>query len=373
MISNINAGSSYSNVMDFYGHKLNITYDQQLASLHFAKYDQKEITSRLNFFRNANLKTSVYNLKKHIEHYQLDDAATVILVDKFASKLTNSKNNNQQTFVKYLLLKELNYDVILTKTGVKLNCMGNLSFKPGRYIFIDYANKSYKDLDFKNRKNQGKHLIFMDGKKTTKRIDRDRFNVPRIDAKKAIKEVSFDFGVEKHAIHAESNASVMEFLGDLPLFAVGRQFTVLHMSSDMDKSVISYLKAQLSDRETVDQVRFILAFVQQVSPYGSDYDKYGEERFYYPEETIMAKTADCEDKAMLMAYLTKELLGLESVGLFFERDEHLSIGIEIPGYAPSGSFGYKGKQYVSCEPTARYPRLTQSQFDLSRVDEVIPF
>ena len=142
MISNINAGSSYSNVVDLYGHKLNITYDQQLSHLSFYKYDQREITNRLSFFRNANLKTSIYNLKNHIDHYKLDDAASVILIDKFASRLTSSRNNNQQTFIKYLLLKELNYDVILTKTDKKLNCLGNLSFKPGRYIFINYAGKS---------------------------------------------------------------------------------------------------------------------------------------------------------------------------------------------------------------------------------------
>lgn len=60
MISNINAGSSYSNVVDLYGHKLNITYDQQLSHLSFYKYDQREITNKLSFFRNANLKTSIY-------------------------------------------------------------------------------------------------------------------------------------------------------------------------------------------------------------------------------------------------------------------------------------------------------------------------
>jgi hypothetical protein len=139
----------------------------------------------------------------------------------------------------------------------------------------------------------------------------------------------------------------------------------------MDETVVDYLRAQVEDRGVKDQVKFILAFVQQVVPYGSDYDKYGEERFYYPEETIMAKTADCEDKAMLMAYLTKEIVGLNTIALYFQKDEHLSLGIEIPGYNPSGSFGYKGKTYVSCEPTASYPRLTQSQFDLRRIDEVI--
>ena len=105
----------------------------------------------------------------------------------------------------------------------------------------------------------------------------------------------------------------------------------------------------------------------------ADYDKYGEERFYYPEETIMSTTSDCEDKAMLMSYLTHNILGLKSIGLFYKQDEHLSLGIEIPGYAPHGSFKYSGKTYVSCEPTAPTPRIPQSQFSLQRVDEVIEF
>ena len=72
-------------------------------------------------------------------------------------------------------------------------------------------------------------MIYKDSKTTTKLIDRDGFNVPRIDANMAVKEVTFSFGVEKHEIHAECNASVMEFLGDLPMFDVGRQITALHI------------------------------------------------------------------------------------------------------------------------------------------------
>ncbi|PCJ67176.1 MAG: hypothetical protein COA58_02330 [Bacteroidetes bacterium] len=370
-VININAGSSYNNVVDFYGHRLNISYDQQLAALRFYKLDQKEITHKLDYYRNNNLVTSSAILAKHIDHYNLDGAATTILIDKYASRITRSKSSNQKIFVKYLMLKELGYDVILTKTGSRLNCMGNLAFTPGRYIFIKYAGKNYKDLNFKNRKNHGQHLIFRDKKVTRRNIRRNIRSVPKINAHQKSREVSFNFGVEKHNFTAASNASVTEFLADLPLFEVGREFTDLQVSREMDESVVDYLRGQVEDRDIVDQVRFILAFVQQVVPYGSDYDKYGEERFYYPEETIMAATADCEDKAMLMAYLTKEILKLNTVALYFKKDEHLSLGIEIPDYKPTGSFGYMGKTYVSCEPTAKYPRLTQTQFDLRRIDEVI--
>jgi hypothetical protein len=367
----IDAGSSLTSAVDFYGHPLILTYDQQLSQVKFYKYDQREIERQLSYYRNSVLKNAAYGVLKHAENYKLDDAAITLLVDKYAENVAKEKNSNKQVFIKYLMLKELEYDVLLTKTGNTLNCMGHLAFTPGRYIFIQYNNKSYKDLNFKNRKNKGKHTIYGDSKQTNKRIGHNIKATPSINAKKRSKLVSFTFGVEKHKLTAESNQSVVEFLADLPMYEVGIEFTSLHMSNEMEATVVEYLRAQVADRETVDQVRFLLAFVQQVVPYGSDYTKYGEERFYYPEETIMASNADCEDKAMLLAYLTKEILGFKSVGLFFQKDEHLSLGIEIPGYEPTGSFGYNGKRYVSCEPTAKYPRLTQSQFSLERVDQVI--
>ena len=370
-IANINAGTSISRFVDFYGHPSHITYDQQFASFKLYGLTQSDITSNLARFRNSNLNQSVHFIKKHQLDFKLDDAATTIFVDKFVSLATGSNESNEKTFLKYLTLKELGYDVILTRTGKKLNCMGNLSFTPGRYIYIKYANKVYKDLDFKNRKNYTKHLIFMDKKKTYTSIKRNILAVPNINAKMNQKVIQFNFSGENHEVEALSNQSVTEFLGDLPMFDVGREFTNLRMSQEMERSVMTYLKQEVRGKSTVDAVKFLLSFVQQVVPYGSDFVKYGEERFYYPEETIMSKNADCEDKAMLLAYLTKNILKINSVGLFFENDEHLSLAIEIPNYAPAGSFKYDGKYYVSCEPTANYPKLGQSQFSLNRVTEVI--
>jgi len=369
----IEAGSSYTRIIDFYGHPLTVSYDPQLSSLKFRKWDQAEISRNLSVFRNSNLSISVNNLKRHIVIFDLDGTATTLLIDKYARQISRANDKNTTTFIKYIFLKELNYDVILTKTGTDLNCMGNLNFTPGRYIFIKYANKTYKDLDYTNRKNKGKHLIFMDKKITTKRISHTILSLPLMNAKLKNKDISFIVAGDTFMIKVKSNGSIIEFLGDLPMFDVGNYFTDAPMSPEMDSSLMKYLKQQIKGRELIDQVKFLLAFVQQVVPYGSDYDKYGEERFYYPEETIMSASSDCEDKVMLMSYLTHNILGLKSIGLFFKQDEHLSLGIEIPGYAPHGSFNYSGKTYVSCEPTAPAPRIPQSQFSLQRVDEVIEF
>lgn len=373
VVANINAGYTLQSTVDFYGHAIRITYDQQIGSIRFNSLDQREFDTKISQFRNAGLKQSTYALGKYIKYYQMDGAAASILADKYAAKITRSKNNAQQTFIKYLVLKEFGYDVILTKTGTKLNCMGNLSLRPGRHIFIQYNEKKYIDLDIKNRTNYGRHTIFKDSKITSKPIVRNVYSYPAIDAKRKNKRVTFRFGTEKHVLTVTSNQSITEFLGDLPMFDVGKQYTHLLMSHEMDSTLMTYLRDSIKGREVREQAQFLLAFVQQVVPYGSDFDKYGEERFYYPEETIMATSADCEDKAMLLAYLCREILNLKTVGLYFKKDNHISLGIEIPNYAPTGSFGYNGKRYVSCEPTAPYPRLTQSQFSLERVDEVIEF
>lgn len=371
-IANTRAGSSISQNVDFYGHPLHVSFDQDLKNVNLLQLDQNEISSKLKYFRNANLAQSIFFIDNYKQIYDLDDAGVVLLIDKVASTISNSNNSNSQVFIKYLLLKKLGYDVILTRTdGKKLNCLGNISFTPGRYIYINYANKRYVDLDFKNRKNYSKHLIIIDPDKTYKTIARNTLKSPKIDANITSRHISFQFGTSTYEIDAQSNASVTAFLGDLPMFEVGREFTSLSMSREMNQSVMPYLRERVKGMSKVEASKFLLAFVQQVVPYGSDYAKYGEERFYYPEETIMARDADCEDKAILLAYLAKRILGINSVGLYFENDQHLSLALEIPEYNPSIGFQYKGKNYVSCEPTGRYPHLGISQFSLSRVTQVI--
>ncbi len=269
------------------------------------------------------------------------------------------------------MLKDLGYDVILTRTENTLNCLGNLSFSPDRFVYIKYNNKTFKDLNFRNRVNKGTHLIFKDSQITHKTILRNKYATPLLNAK--IKSKSFQIidNSDTFDFEAISNLSKTEYLADIPMYKIGQDFTHLSLSDEINQSIINRLKFMVDNRSKPEAVKFLLAFVQQVTPYGSDYSKYGEERYYYPEETIMATSADCEDKAILLAYLCDKLLGLHAVGLYFENDEHLSIAIEIPGYNPTGSFKYAGKTYVSCEPTAQVPVLTQSQFELTRVTEVI--
>jgi len=63
----IDAGSSLTSVVDFYGHPLILTYDQQLSQIKFYKYDQREIERQLSHHRNSALKNAAYGVLRHAE------------------------------------------------------------------------------------------------------------------------------------------------------------------------------------------------------------------------------------------------------------------------------------------------------------------
>jgi len=44
VLLNFEAGSSYTHIIDFYGHPLTVSYDPQLSTLKFRKGDQAEIS-----------------------------------------------------------------------------------------------------------------------------------------------------------------------------------------------------------------------------------------------------------------------------------------------------------------------------------------
>ena len=209
------AGAVQHRTINFYGHNISVAHDANMDYVSLSNLSQQRVTSLFAQYRNNNLDRVTHEIHRSAVHFGLDDAGTVLLIDKITTQ-NNRGRNNRQVLNKYVVLKELGYDVILTRTDKKLNVLGNLAFTPGRYVYLEYNRKRYIDLDFTKRRSIGKHIIMRDSKKTTKKIRRNIYNVPRINARKKTKNLRFNHNMEAHAIQAKSNQSVVDFLGDLP-------------------------------------------------------------------------------------------------------------------------------------------------------------
>lgn len=111
----------------------------------------------------------------------------------------------------------------------------------------------------------------------------------------------------------------------------------------------SQLKAIIAGKNPTDAARILLRFVQTAFEYKTDQDQFGREKWMMPEETLYYPYSDCDDRAVLYAYLVRELLGLEVVGLLYPS--HLTTAILLPDPPPGDTFVHNGKRYLAADPT----------------------
>lgn len=98
---------------------------------------------------------------------------------------------------------------------------------------------------------------------------------------------------------------------------------------------------------SLDQINFILAFVQSI-PYKSDLNTTGYEEYpRFPIETLVDQAGDCDCKSVLFATLTL-MMGYGAV--FISPTDHLAVG--VLGNGLSGTYWtYENRTYYYAETT----------------------
>jgi len=91
-----------------------------------------------------------------------------------------------------------------------------------------------------------------------------------------------------------------------------------------------------------------IAFVQSI-PYADEPREYPR----YPLETLVERTGDCEDAAILAAALLRQM-GHDVVLLAFLEERHMAVGIRLAGpVSPAATpYSWDGVGYYYLEPTS---------------------
>ncbi len=92
--------------------------------------------------------------------------------------------------------------------------------------------------------------------------------------------------------------------------------------------------------ERDEKVNHLLAVIHQAFPYAVDAKQFGEENYLMLEETLHYQASDCEDRAVLFAWLVRQILNESVVVLNYPG--HVSTGIERKGKIVSADPTYIG-------------------------------
>lgn len=366
-------GIQHLYAFEFYGHQVNnVLPATQIYTLQ-TPINQQSLShnySELKRRLGQNTITSLYNEKKR---FNLDDVGMVLLAQKAAASY--SGNADVQQLVTFILLDDLHYDVRLSYSAVGLEVFGVLATQPASSVYLFYQGKKYTALNFKQPRTAGTRKIFSHPVKPSARALSMAVHVlPNLNARLKKRVILWTFRDKYYRIDAVNNLSLAAYLQDLPALQIGSAYVNRPTSSEFETSVISGLRNETDRMTSVDEkVEFLLAFVQGAFRYQTDEQQFGREKYNYPEETLSSDFSDCEDRTLLLAYLYRKILNLNSVGLYFERDKHICLAVAMPGKSNSFTLKYDQQNFVICEPTGTGFKPGDTGLPLSRITEVIPF
>lgn len=340
--------------IDFFGAK--VTALSELAITNFLKEGSIQapiLAKALKTLEKTNLKNTALELFDEATDLKLDGIGYYRLINQFVNITYTANNASERQFIKWFMLKCLGYDCLLGYTINNVQLYGHLDFKTEGTRSIQQRNKSYTNLNFYKEIPVKLEKIFEYPAKydsINKAIDLNGRQYPLLNAVKGVKVLKFHSSKKLFKINAKYNKSLTDYLSGMPVITMGSVLANAGFTNAVKTTVIDSLRLFLKNKTKIEAIAFLNDFVQEAVAYKSDQAYLTREKHNFVEETMFADFADCEDKALLLAALTKELVGLNSLLIHNEVKHHMAVAIEVPKEVAFFSFLYLNKKYLICEP-----------------------
>lgn len=99
----------------------------------------------------------------------------------------------------------------------------------------------------------------------------------------------------------------------------------------------------------MEAVNKLLNWVQTAFVYEYDDKVWGHDRAFFSEETLYYPYCDCEDRAILFTRLVRDLLGLQTILVYYPG--HLACAVCFTDKVAGDYILLDGKRFVITDPT----------------------
>lgn len=158
------------------------------------------------------------------------------------------------------------------------------------------------------------------------------------------------------AMECAVNLNKICFYNDYPTGQVGGDAGTrwqVYANAPLERSVQLSLYPPL--REAVKgcterrAVQKLLTWVQKAFTYEYDDKVWGEDRAFFPAETLHYPYSDCEDRSILLSRIVRDILHLDVVLLLYPN--HLATAVRFNENVSGDYVLVDGAKYVVCDPT----------------------
>jgi hypothetical protein len=335
--------------IDFYGKQIVFYYDVRLHNRLNARIDKEAISDYWSVLSRTDYENLLTQLDAQKKALQLNDWAYASLIHKLAAEINNNRRN-ESALLSWFLLAKSGY-----KARVAYNDSSVFLLVPSKQemfevSYFTFSGSRYYAVEFDGDKQQLGQVYTYDGNYPEAMKDFDMqvtASVASSDQPER-RHLSFQFEGKTYNIDVTYDRGRVKFLGTYPQLNLN-----LYFGSGVYRVTATTLQQQLAAnmRGMSEQqaVNFLLRFVQTALQYETDDKQFGKENYLFPEETLFYPYSDCEDRAVLFAWLVKSLLNLDVIGLDYPG--HVAVAVQFKEAVSGDSVSYHGKLYTVTDPT----------------------
>ena len=329
----------------FYGSKVDISYDQQFVNYLPSSINEELVSTNWDKMSNTNYNHFINQMQVYKEEFNLNDWGYYMLLLEASKVIITSRSRNAAIFLQWFFMVKSNYKAKIAYNEdsfyLLLPTINNIYGKP----FFTIDNIRYYVAE---GKAENVFTYEKDFPEANKLLDLDIKKPLNTHAFLGDKTFNFDYNNETYNINIKYNKSAIHFYKSYPLADITVYFNAI-ISNATKESLISELKPLVKDKSETEAVSFLLSFVQNAFAYKTDQDQFGTEKFFFPDEIFYYPFSDCEDRSIFFAYLVREVLNLEIIGLSYSG--HIATAVHFDSDVQGDFFNVDSKKFVVCDPT----------------------
>lgn len=329
----------------FYGNEIQYEYDPDILECYINKLNNTSISNWFTIASKTNYNRLVNNMLSVKGKYALNDWAYFLLLEKAAGDIFPGNKNNSNILLWFMLLRsgyDAKFAYIDNQSTVLFPSLQDLYH--ANYMIID--GKKYYMREYLGM--QPINTYKKDYPGASKIINFNIYNPINLSNKKAVKSIDISYNGKNYYFELAYNPDMITLYNDYP-FADMEVYFDASLTAQAKESLSENFLPVLENMTETEAANFLLYFTQNAFEYQIDEAQFGDERFLFPEETIYYPYSDCEDRSAFYAYLVKEFLKLDIIGL--EYPWHVATAVKFNDEITGDFVTFDGVNYVIADPT----------------------
>ncbi len=341
-------------VVDFFGSKVGFDVAKGLRSAKYYPQNQKGIIRFFDSAASSQYSELLREISFITKEMNLNDWGVYLLVNKLAEKIYS--NEDEAKLLSWFLFNKLGYAVKVGLSGkhiVLMHYSKKVIYSTPNYTF---GSKKFYVISNYAKGNMGRLYSYEhDYPQAQKPLDLSLNSLPNLASDTQTKTLSFKQYKEKYELEFHYNKNIIDFMATYPQADYATYFNA-PVENKTYKSLAKGLKQYVDSKHISEAMNFVLHFVQNAFAYERDEEQFGREKVMFAEETLYYPKSDCEDRAVLYAYLIKELFGISVIGVKYK--DHMATALYVP--MEGDTIKENGKKFVIADPTYINASIGQS-------------